>query len=86
MQVIFTKYIGPSNFKGARIIATASGNKVRAIVSYDSALSSEDAHLNGVKALCGKLNWSGKLVAGHTKDGMVWVFDEVPSVRATVQK
>ena len=73
MQTIETKYVGPSNVKGSRIIATSASGK-RAIVSYDSALSSEDAHMVGVKALCAKLDWHGKLAGGHTKNGMVWVF------------
>lgn len=84
MPTIFTKYVGPSNTKGSRIIATASGNNFRAIVSYNSALSSEDAHIEGVKALCSKLNWHGELIGGHTKDGMVFVFVDGSSPRVTV--
>jgi hypothetical protein len=74
MQTITTKYVGPSNVRGSRIIATASGNKARSIISYNCALSSEDAHMEGVKALCAKLNWTGEMIGGHTENGMVWVF------------
>ncbi len=84
MQTIETKYVGPSNVRGSRIIATASGAGHRVIISYDSALSSEDAHAKGATALCTKLGWEGKLIAGHTKTGMVWVFDEGLSPRIQV--
>jgi hypothetical protein len=84
MQTITTKYVGPSNVKGSRIIATASGNKTRAIVSYDNALNSEDAHKQAVLALAGKLEWHGELIGGHTKDGLVWVFIDDMSPRITL--
>lgn len=73
MQTISTKYVGPSNTKGSRIIATsASGHRLT--ISYDSSLSSEDAHAKAAKALRDKLNWTKEMIGGHTKDGMVWVF------------
>jgi hypothetical protein len=73
MQTISTKYVGPTNYRGSRIIATsASGRKIT--VSYDPAVSSESAHMNGVIALAEKLGWKGTMSGGHTKDGMVWVF------------
>lgn len=74
MQTITTNYLGATNFKGSRIIAKASGSTARAVVSYDSGLSDEAAHLEGVKALCSKMGWTGELIGGHTQEGMVWVF------------
>lgn len=85
MQTIHTKYVGPSNVRGSRIIATASGSKARIIVSCDLAASSEDAHIEGAKALCAKMDWHGTMIGGHTKDGMVFVFDDThQSYRFTV--
>lgn len=74
MQTITTKYVGPSNVRGSRIIAKASGNNTRSIVSYDCGLSDQGAHLEAVKSLCAKLGWTGEMIGGHSKDGMVWVF------------
>lgn len=43
MQSIFTKYVGPSNVRGSRIIATASGNAGKTTVSYNDALPRDEA-------------------------------------------
>lgn len=74
MQTIETKYAGPSNTKPSRIIATASGSGTRVTVSYDSALSDEDAHMKAARELREAMNWRGEMIGGHTKSGMVWVF------------
>jgi hypothetical protein len=84
MQTIETRYVGQSSTRGSKILATASGNKTRVSVSYDSGSSDDHAHALAVKALCDKLGWEGKFVAGHTKRGMVWVFDEGISPRLEV--
>lgn len=74
MQTITTKYAGPTDHRGSRIVATsASGHRIS--ISYDSSLNSEDAHKKGAIALREKLGWSKPMVGGHTKEGMVWVFD-----------
>lgn len=73
MQTIETKYHGPSNVKGSRISATASGCKARVILSYDHALNGEGNHQAAAAALMDKLNWTGRYVGGHTKTGMVFV-------------
>ncbi len=73
MQTIETKYHGPSNVRGSRISATASGNKARVILSYDHALNGDDNHKAAARALMDKLDWRGVYVGGHTKTGMVFV-------------
>ena len=75
MKAIFTKYVGPTNTRGSRIIASDSdGNKVT--ISYPYELSGEDVHRKAANALCSKMNWTGNLVAGGTKTGYVFVFSE----------
>ena len=73
MKAIQTKYIGPTNFKGSRIIAfDCDGNKVT--ISYPYELSVDDVHRKAADALCAKMNWKGNLVGGWIKNGMVFVF------------
>lgn len=75
MKAIFTKYHGPTNFKGARISASDSdGNRVS--LSYPYELSAEACHRKAAEALCTKMNWTGNMTAGGTKNGYVFTFDD----------
>ena len=56
MKAIQTKYHGPTNYRGARITATAGSNRVT--LSYDHALNSDDNHDAAALALCAKLGWT----------------------------
>ena len=73
MKAIRTKYAGPTNFKGSRIIAS-DGDGNRKIIGYDSSLDSEEAHRKGAEALCAKMYWEGELIAGSLGNGFVFVF------------
>lgn len=73
MQSIITKYHGPTNVKGSRVSARASGNGVKVTLSYDHALSAEGNHMAAAQALMAKLDWQGHYIGGHTQDGMVFV-------------
>ena len=73
MKAIVTKYHGPTNFKGARITASdEDGNRVT--IPYPYELSGEAVHRKAAEALCSKMKWTGKLVAGGIKNGYVFVF------------
>ena len=69
---ITTRYMGPTNFKGSRIVVT-SGNGHRMIVSWDHALDVGENHAAAAKALADKMEWGGEWVGGGTKDGYVFV-------------
>jgi hypothetical protein len=73
MKAIRTKYHGPTNVKGSRIIAD-DGDGNRIILSRDCSLSIEDGHRAAAEALCAKMQWSGKLQGGWHKDAYYWVF------------
>jgi hypothetical protein len=73
MKSIETRYIGPSNTRGSRIMATDCGDH-RIYVSADSALSNEYLHWDAAQTLARKLGWTGDMVAGGTKQGYVFVF------------
>lgn len=72
-QAITTKYVGPTNTKGGRIIASTE-NGIRHTISYPHELSSEAGHRKAAEELRDKLGWSGELVAGGLKRGFCFVF------------
>ena len=75
MKAIRTKYHGPTDTRGSRIVATAEGGPKphRATVPYDHG--SDNPHRDAAVALCRKLGWTGTLCEGGLPDGSVaWVF------------
>ena len=63
MKAIHTKYFGPRNKKGFRIIAKdGDGNKVEFGVRDDVRL--EDNHYLAALKLCVKMNWTGTWYCG----------------------
>lgn len=74
MQSIQTKYLSATNKLSARIKATCTSG-ISAIVHVDYALSHETLHFEAVKKLCKKLGWRGEFVAGATKSGFSFVFE-----------
>lgn len=73
MQTIETKYHGPTDTRGSRISATASGRRERVWVSYDNALNAEGNHMAAALKLMEVLNWTGRYIGGRTPAGMVFV-------------
>jgi hypothetical protein len=81
MIAITTKYVGPTNTKGSRIVATgAKGQTVTIGYHSTDANSDEGRHHEAAKALCRKMGWSGTLIPGSTDKGYVFVF--LPTVIA----
>jgi hypothetical protein len=77
MKAIVTKYHGPTNYKGARIIASdEDGNRIS--ISYPYELSGEAVHRKAAEALKTKMGWTGKLVSGSLKNSYVFVFVSEP--------
>ena len=71
MTTIITKYVGPTNYRGARIVADA-GMKRRITVGYEHA--SNNPHRVAALALCAKFDWHGTLVEGGMERGSAFVF------------
>lgn len=71
MKAIRTRYFGPTNVRGSRIIAD-DGDRNRITVSYDH--SSSNPHREAALALCAKMGWKGDLIEGGLGDGYVYVF------------
>ncbi len=74
MVAIETRYVGATNTKCSRIIASVPQNKLRIVRSYDHALNSDRNHANAAEALADKMGWKGQLVGGSLKRGYAWVF------------
>ena len=56
LQAIETKYVGPTNHRGSRIIATTQGGH-RITQQWDYALSIDANHYAAAEALRAKLDW-----------------------------
>ena len=73
MKAITTKYLGPTNFRGSRIKAFDLDNN-SVTLFYHHAWDSQENHRRAAETLKAKMGWSGNLVCGCIKNGMVWVF------------
>jgi hypothetical protein len=61
-QAIQTKYLGPSNVRGARVKATSDAGSV--ILSWDHAVGVEENHIAAALALAAKWGWRGRWFGG----------------------
>lgn len=78
MKAIQTKYTGPTDTRGSRMIATAEGGARphRLSVPYDHALNIDENHAAAALALKNKMGWKGAMVGGGLPDkSMAWVFE-----------
>ena len=81
MQAIVTKYLGPTDVKGARIGARCDAGSIT--IEYPHELSGDDVHAAAAMALCRKLGWTpenghlGNWVCGSApkQQGCVFVFN-----------
>jgi len=75
MQAIVTKYIKPTNTKGARVKATSCGSfSVTVPFDYEG-----NEHETAARELCKKLKWEFSHVPGVLPDGSTaWVFVSRP--------
>ena len=72
MKAIRTRYVGPTNTRGSRIIATdGDGNKVS--IGYPHQLSSDNAHQLAAQSLMDKMKWPNKIVGGGFGNDNFWV-------------
>ena len=80
-QSIMTKYLGPTDYKGGRVKATATGGRT-VTLSWDYGLGIEGNHVAAAKALATKLDWTerGWIGGGLNEGGFVFV--SVPSDNA----
>lgn len=79
MQAIVTKYLPPTNHKGARVVAKAAAGRL--VVHWDHSLNVADNHAAAARALVEKLGWGGRWIAGGlpSEDGDVFVAYDQPA-------
>ncbi len=83
MTAIETRFLGPTNFRGSRYKATASGSNMsgekpfQVTLEADDALDSSANHRAAATALIRKMGWTGAHYAtwyeGGTATGYVYV-------------
>ncbi len=71
MQAIQTKYIGPSNVRGARVKAKCDASSIT--LGWDHRLNSMANHRAAAFALANKLGWEGVWTGGGIDAGYVFV-------------
>jgi len=59
---IVTRYHGPTNTRGSRIVART--RHFRVVVAYDHSLSLTQNHLRAADALSSTLGWEGRTIGG----------------------
>ena len=86
MKAITTRYIGATERRPARILASdQDGNRVTVPTDGDSPFPYTDWHHAAAVALCHKMQWPGAetLVDGTIRGGMAWVFVPRPAAGAS---
>jgi hypothetical protein len=80
MQAIETKFLGPTNTKGARIKASARAGSVTVPYEYQGV---DEEHDQALRALVTKLEWWGVWARGGKADctGNVYVCISRPDIR-----
>lgn len=68
-QAIVTKYLGPTNHRGARVVARAQAG--RKVVSWRDDLEVDENHTRAAEALASHYGWldNTQLVGGAMPDG-----------------
>lgn len=75
-QAIRTRYVGPTNHRPGRVIASAAPGKI--ITSWDHDLGVVDNHVAAAKAFAEKYEWFGRWFGGSL-DNAGYVFVLVDS-------
>ena len=68
MKAILARYLGPTDYRGSRIVATAEGGH-RLTISYPYELSGEAVYRAAAEALRDRAGWAGKLDGGQLPNG-----------------
>jgi len=71
--IIKTKFIGPTNYRGARIKAICQAGSIT--ISYPYELRAADVHWQAAKALIEKLGllWGDRYTVGSDNDGYYFI-------------
>ena len=82
-RAIRTRFVGPTNTRGSRIIADAGDRASRVVVDYDHSLNTDDNHAAAAVAVTHKMGWDDEYYSPLTGGGYgseyFWVFTEARS-------
>lgn len=74
-QAITTKYVGPTDTRGSRVIASCDAKRI--IVSWSHLMNVDDNHIAAARKLASELGWSGAWHGGSTKgSGFCFVWQD----------
>lgn len=73
MKAIETYYLQATSTKPTRIKAVEPDG-IGITMPWDHGIDADANHRAAQRALCDRLGWTGNMIGGHTKRGMVWVF------------
>ena len=71
-QAIETHWVGPTNHRGSRVIATTPGGH-KVTHNWDYSLGLEGNHYAAAEALRAKLDWPAIVAGGSTRKGYAFV-------------
>jgi hypothetical protein len=73
-QAIVTKYLGPTNFRGARVKASAQAGNI--VIPWDDALDMDENHAAAAHKFANGRDWLAysTLVGGALPDGTGYCF------------
>lgn len=78
MQAIRTRYYGPNNTRGSRIVASCEAGRVS--MGYRSELNTEENHRAACELMVRKMGWNtkhyGDMVGGMFGNDYYWVADD----------
>lgn len=85
MQSIYTRYLGATDTRGARIKVFTSGKAPSLMLPYDHEADTDCNHMQAAMALATKLKWYGVWIEGSAPDGRgnVYVMETTASFRIT---
>lgn len=66
-QAIQTIYCGPTNHRGARIMAKCAARTI--VVEWEHGLDPQGNHKRAAEALASRLQWAGEWHGGFDRDG-----------------
>lgn len=75
MIAITTRFLGPTNTKGARVVAECDGARI--VREYDYAAGNKSFGIVACE-LARKQGWTGTFLEGYAKGGRVFVFATSP--------
>jgi len=70
-QAIETHYVGPTNYRASRVIATTASG-LRRVHQWDYSLNVEANHHAAAEALRAQLDWPALKAGGSTRRGFAW--------------